>query len=765
MNFRLLASRVSIVSAVALAFGLMFGLSACANDDDDDGGGGSGSSSVSNPVPATDPLSSVVAASFENPRNSGVTAVDDATNIADYVKALVANQGSLPSGFGFPLTNSTDDTVRGIPGLSTNVVVSWLDPLTVNTGGPRFGANCDYIAYFGEGWDSDWGFGGNTSGIGSAPQFNGSGDSAWMWVNHEYISNSIATTTSAPNGQWMTLSQFMSNHGAFTHDVTSNVWTQSQVDQLNYASRYEIGGTWMRIVKDPYTGAWSIDKKADNLRYDATSNTLTRVTGYNPSSADHDDFGNPLPSNIAVGIQGNCSGGQTPWGTIITAEENVQFQYGNLENCWTSNLQFTHGTSGEFAPGAVISPDYSTDTTQLWGRHSDTNRHHLKDLYGFPVEMDVGEYPSIWYESSAGNGDGRGHRKIGSFGRARWENVATVVDTDWELTAGQPIVIYGGDDTRSGRIYKWVSSNNYQASMTKEEIRELLDSGLLYVAHFENLDNDTGKTVGGNPPALTGNLATGTGQGTGTWYLMDISNTGQTPPNAGASVPTGHSTIGSTNLPSLSVGAALQNTTYNGIGGYNSNNLLMTSIFTAASKLGISELNRPEDLEWEPHNNILYVAFTNHNRRTCLDDNGVLRDPATHSTSTSRDDTTGSIFGIIESNRTNPAASTTFTFFSVWQGTNGTGISDASCPDNLMIDKDGGAWFGTDGNFGVNGTADALYYLSMTTGGVGTPYRVLAGPSDSEFTGPCFSSDMRTIFGAIQHPGEREPSTWPQPRN
>ena len=59
----------------------------------------------------------------------------------------------------------------------------------------------------------------------------------------------------------------------------------------------------------------------------------------------------------------------------------------------------------------------------------------------------------------------------------------------------QPIVIYAGDDRRSGRIFKWVSKDPYTAGMTKAEIRALLDEGTLYVAHFAGLDNATGVTM------------------------------------------------------------------------------------------------------------------------------------------------------------------------------------------------------------------------------------------------------------------------------
>ena len=45
--------------------------------------------------------------------------------------------------------------------------------------------------------------------------------------------------------------------------------------------------------------------------------------------------------------------------------------------------------------------------------------------------------------------------------------------------------------------------------------------------------------------------------------------------------------------------------------------------------------------------------------------------------------------------------------------TAGRGLFDVANVDNLMIDPDGGLWFGTDGNRSTNGTAEALYYLDL----------------------------------------------------
>ncbi|MEM8885550.1 MAG: alkaline phosphatase PhoX, partial [Planctomycetota bacterium] len=105
--------------------------------------------------------------------------------------------------------------------------------------------------------------------------------------------------------------------------------------------------------------------------------------------------------------------------------------------------------------------------------------------------------------------------------------------------------------------------------------------------------------------------------------------------------------------------------------------------------------------------------------------------------------------------------------------TAGRGAYDVANVDNLAIDADGGIWFGTDGNFGTNGTADALYYLDLDPAHAhtrsptfGQAFRVAACPSNAEATGPAFNADASTLFFAVQHPGEDDrPSAFPAERD
>jgi len=534
----------------------------------------------------------------------------------------------------------------------------------------------------------------------------------------------------------------------------------------------------MRVFQDRKSGEWKLDTTADNKRYDSTDKTLAMITGFEPTAPDHDDTGKPLPDGVVVGIAGDCSGGQSPWGTLFTAEENVQDFYGDLEAAWPPDHNFLTGKG--FDPGANIDPDVTPSKAGKYGRISDPRQRHNRDLYGFPVEMDPGRPGKDYYRSAAGNkGNGRGHRKHGSMGRARWKNVTFATDRSFHLVGGKPIVMYGGNDRPSGRIYKWVSKGNFEYGMTRAETRALLDDGDLYVAHFSGLDNRTGfsrydpSDTDCNPAGSEAEIfadcriATEDQPAQGRWIRLSVHNREQDAPNA--------QTLGK---PGTKDGDALKNVNWNNIGGFPTDNHVKSALFTAAMKLGVMELNRPEDVEWNPRypgGAVIHVAFSQNGRRTALNQDGVLYDPKAHDKQApKRIDRVGSIFSLREADAVNPGSSRSFSYWLTWRGTKGTGSHDAANPDNLLVDADGGLWFGTDNNYKLNGTADAVYYLDLDvrhkTSPVptyGRPFRVAAGPSDAEATGPALNATRTTLFFNVQHPGEKldakaPGSTWPR---
>jgi uncharacterized protein len=677
-------------------------------DDEDDNGDSSSSSTGEPPVQDTIP--------------SVIRELVEAENAGDDVD-------------GFPLEYTPDSgSLVVIPQLHSQIDAAFLDALTDGDSptAPVWGANNDFNAYLGDGWEDDLG----------SPYFSGSGVAGWMWTNFEYVSNDRANPGAAPTGQGLQLVTWLSDNGVaeFQFDVTNSAeWTAERIDAYILWHKRMVGGALYRMEYDGK--AWAIDTSADNRRFDATSATLLRIVGGVEVDTAQDDEGNDLPPNVVPGTSSNCSGGITPWGTFITAEENVNSAYGELQSCWNSSNAFVSGPCN--AGGDIVwntAPSTSTDFTR--GAAVNTRPSY----YSFLNEIDPAAEPNEAYDAATGNG----HMKLGSMGRANWENATFHVGADWNLVPDQPIVFYAGDDRRGGRIYKWVSNENYTAGMSKAEIRNLLADGWVYVAHFADLDNsddaDTG-ALGG--VTVGGTLSSAGTPGQGQWIRLSVANDDDIAPNAGDGAGS-----------MTTVGEALDSVTWNGMGGFPDDETVLMGLYTASNKIGIRELNRPEDLEWNPTDGTLWIAFTNHDRQNALRDDGTLNVDDLGTVENERDafvrsDDWGSIFVLVEADAANPGASYSFTFHTAWRGSAGATTFEAANPDNIQLDSEGGVWFGTDGNYAADLKQDAMYYLEVADDPTASrAWRIATMPSDAENTGPMFASDERTLFFSVQHPAE-----------
>jgi len=170
-------------------------------------------------------------------------------------------------------------------------------------------------------------------------------------------------------------------------------------------------------------GSWTFQADERNRRI--TGYTPIRLTGAAAGSA------YVRGATEVSGSVGNCSGGVTPWGTILSCEENVD-DYG---------LPVDDEGSG-------------------W------DASYVPQHQGWVTEVDPFNPSSM-------------PRKHTAMGRFRHENAAIIVSP-----TGQ-VVVYMGDDASDAHVYKFVSSgavdpNNREANLS------LLESGKLYVADFQN---------------------------------------------------------------------------------------------------------------------------------------------------------------------------------------------------------------------------------------------------------------------------------------
>lgn len=86
-----------------------------------------------------------------------------------------------------------------------------------------------------------------------------------------------------------------------------------------------------------------------------------------------------------------------------------------------------------------------------------------------------------------------------------------------------------------------------------------------------------------------------------------------------------------------------------------------------------------------------------------------------------------------------------------------------SCPDNGAFDDTGRLWVATDGQPTSIKKNDAVYVVEVEGVQRGMTKMFLSGLPGGEVCGPEFTPDNRTLFVAIQHPGEAKESTFANP--
>ena len=430
----------------------------------------------------------------------------------------------------------------------------------------------------------------------------------------------------------------------------------------------------------------------------------------------------------------------TPWGTIISAEENPQDYYGDYEPFWGDPAPFTAAPGGtaDINPAGNIVFDPTPSATSDFGKNPTTTASHPRDQYSWLTEVDPGVAPNSVYDPATG----AGHRKLGALGRGRWENVTFWLDENWELINNKPIVMYAAADRRGGRIYKYVTTANWTSGMSRASTRNLLDSVRVYVAHFADLDNaGSGLVLKASKGGL---VPTPNVPGTGQWILLSVTNTTQDAPNAAApGIFTG------TGTAPTKVGAVLQASNYNSMGGFPDDNAVLKAMFTAEMKLGIMELNRPEDLEWNPFDKSLWIAFTQHGARNALDNDGKL---APSPGGTTRNDPNGAIFRPEGSERRRPGHLAVVRVLRSLARRPGHGRLHGVAPRQPRHRSRKAACGSerTETSRGTHGPTPSTTSIKRAR----APSESLRVPSDAEATGPAFTPDGKTFFINVQHPGE-----------
>ncbi|MBX3312775.1 MAG: PhoX family phosphatase [Actinobacteria bacterium] len=314
------------------------------------------------------------------------------------------------------------DEVTVPPGYRADVLVAWGDPLFHGDGpfridrltaaeqARRFGFNSDFVQFLPlPGWGAS------------------GGDRALLWNNHEYTDASMMFP-----------------------DLDPATYPTAEQAAIELAAH----GASVVEIQRLGNGRWKA-RPGSRFNRRITATTPMRISG--PAAGD------PRVGDRVEGMLNNCGGGLTPWGTVLTAEENFQQYFANNDAVTDPAVQAAHRRYG--VNGGA--------SDRGWERHharfdlAQTPNEPFK--FGWVVEVDPYDPRSTPVKRTA-------------LGRIKHEAATTRVAADGR------VAVYSGDDERFECLYKFVTAK--KMSRDRRANRDLLDEGTLYAARFD--DDGTG---------------------------------------------------------------------------------------------------------------------------------------------------------------------------------------------------------------------------------------------------------------------------------
>jgi secreted PhoX family phosphatase len=225
----------------------------------------------------------------------------------------------------------------------------------------------------------------------------------------------------------------------------------------------------------------------DVLNRRVTDTTPMRITGPAAGSDLLGTHSDPADRTVLGTL--NNRGGITPWGTVLTGEENFNQYFANAA-----------AVTGPVAKARLTRYGLPTGASgRRWEHFADrfdiAKEPNEPNRFGWVVEIDPYDPTST-------------PRKRTALGRFEHEAAEP------RLTRDGRVALYMGDDARFDYLYKYVSEETYRkgdSRAAREHNMELLDEGTLYVAKFtgDSPAEDVGGTAHSRIPSSS-TPATGT---------------------------------------------------------------------------------------------------------------------------------------------------------------------------------------------------------------------------------------------------------------
>jgi uncharacterized protein len=617
--------------------------------------------------------------------------------IANYSSYQVQDDLVLPEGFIYDL------------------IAVWGDPV----GDSRFGYNNDYLSL-----------------VETAP---GEG---YLTVNFEYISGGLWMQTYAavigeelPVAELMTLAKPVGEEEddevALIVDALSladNDPLKAKISQISRAGLIDQGLGVISVKRNP-EGKWErtysdLDRRVTGISgldhpEQALKSTGAAVAVFNKRSklGYEDGLGDRI-----IGTFQNCAGGTTPWGTVLSAEENFHDQV--PEPVMADGSSFTPGETPFFLSAAEVN-----------GRGNVFGLAGNK--YGWMVEIDPAKSDDY----------GTKHTWLG-----RYRHEAFAV----RAVADKKLAVYSGCDRRGGHLYKFISEDLVIDPLDKANSR-LFETGMLYGAKLN--PDGTGTWIPLSPDTLINPISPSEVVG----GMVILPNSDRT---AGGYMEV---TTAEQMQPLINQFKTLGDL-YQGDNATEIQGAILIDAHLAASAAGITPTARPEDTIINDQGT-LFVAFTS----GAADEEGGPDKRIFLGPGEETDYEYGWIMKLEEEDRDPAALSFTWSMLTTG-GEVAKGGAGFANPDNLTLDKFENLWVVTDmstskhnkpvpsrvengetltgsdltGVFGNN----SMWYIPLSGDDVGNIYPFAIGPMDCECTGITFDDDNRSLFLAIQHPGE-----------